>query len=84
MPIGIWGGYGKPTDLNEYLKSFVAEIDAVTKHGVIINGYRLDVQIRSFLCDAPARSFLKGCYFLLHFVSKHNFVSFSISLFDEN
>lgn len=62
MPIAIWCGKGKPTDLNEYLRSFVADVNAVTKFGIIINGFRLDVEIRSFLCDAPARSYLKGVF----------------------
>lgn len=63
MAIGIWSGNGKPSDLNEFLEPLVNDIDAVVKAGVTINGYRLDVKVRCFLCDAPARSFLKGFYF---------------------
>lgn len=63
MAIGIWGGNGKPSNVNDYLRFFVDDIDAVTKTGIIINDYRLDVKIRSFLCDAPARSFIKGILF---------------------
>lgn len=63
MAIGIWGGKGKPSDVDKYLRFFVKDVDAVTKTGIIINDYRLDVKIRSFLCDSPARSFLKGLYF---------------------
>lgn len=57
MAIGIWSGNGKPSDLNEFLEPLVNDIDAVVKAGVTINGYRLDVKVRCFLCDAPARSF---------------------------
>lgn len=63
MAVGIWSGNGKPSNLNEYLRPLIEDIGAVTKAGIVINGYRLDVKIRSFLCDAPARSFLKGFYF---------------------
>lgn len=67
MAIGIWGGNGKPSDVNEYLQFFVRDVDAVTKAGIIINDYRLDAKIRAFLCDSPARSFLKGFYFDFNF-----------------
>lgn len=63
MAIGVWSGNGKPSDLNTYLRPFVEDIDTVTRDGIIINGFRLDVKIRSFLCDSPARSFLKGVHF---------------------
>lgn len=63
MAIGIWSGNQKPSDLNEYLEPLVDDINAVARDGIIINGYRLDIEIRSFLCDSPARSFLKGFYF---------------------
>lgn len=63
MAIGIWGGNGKPSSLNEFLGPLANDIDMVTKSGVIIKGYRLEVNIRSFPCDAPARSFLKGFCF---------------------
>lgn len=60
MPIGIWGGHKKPSDLNEFLRPLVNDIDTVINNGIVINGYRLDIQIRTFLLDSPARSFLKG------------------------
>lgn len=62
MIIGLWSGKGKPSILNEFLQPFVNDINKVTREGVIINGYRIDVSIRCFLCDSPARSFLKGSY----------------------
>lgn len=60
---GVWCGFGKPIDVNEYLMPFVQEMNAVAKNGVMINGYRLDVNIRALICDSPARSFLKGLDF---------------------
>lgn len=63
MAVGIWSGNGKPSDLNDFLEPLFNDIDAITKSGIMINEYRLDVKIRCFLCDSPARSFLKGFYF---------------------
>lgn len=63
MAVGIWSGNGKPSNLNEFLRAFANDIDNTAKNGIMINGFRLDVKIRSFICDSPARSFLKGSYF---------------------
>ena len=53
--IALWYGKGKPTVLGEYLKKFVAELKFY-----FINGYEgLKVIIKAFVCDAPARAFLK-------------------------
>lgn len=63
MIIGLWCGRGKPNDLNEFLLALINDINTVVRDGIKINGYRIDVSIRCFLCDSPARSFLKGSYF---------------------
>lgn len=71
MVIGVWCGNGKPENLNEFLGPFANDIETVTKDGVIINEkFRLDITIRCLVCDAPARSFLKGFNF---FHSVHDF-----------
>lgn len=58
--IGIWSGVGKPKNLTEFLLPLVNDINILIREGISINGYRIDSTIRSFLCDSPARSFLKG------------------------
>lgn len=70
--IGIWCGVGKPIDVNEFLLPFVNEMNAIARSGVIINGHRLDVGIRSVICDSPARSFVKGFnrYILIYHAKK--------------
>lgn len=73
MAIGIWCGNGKPSNLNEYLRAFCNDIDTITKSSIMINGYHLDVKIRVFLCDSPARSFLKGFYFIVFYIYHTNF-----------
>lgn len=60
MVIAIWSGIGKPANLNDFLQPFVDEINFITMNGITINCYRIDVCIRSFLLDSPARSYLKG------------------------
>lgn len=62
MVIGIWCGVGKPKSLNDFLRPLVNDINAIIAHGAIINDHRLDIEIRCFICDSPARSFLKGIF----------------------
>lgn len=65
MVVGIWCGVGKPTNLNDFLTPFVNEMNSISKDGIIINDFRLIVNIRSIICDSPARSFLKGLNFFV-------------------
>nr|XP_047127820.1 uncharacterized protein LOC124808656 [Hydra vulgaris] len=53
--IALWYGEGKPTILREYFEKFVAEMKFF-----FINGYvGLKVMVKAFVCNAPARAFLK-------------------------
>lgn len=62
--IGIYYGSGKPKNLNEYLEDFVTEMETLLKNGLQI--YKNDkeetiiIKIRSFICDSPARAYIKG------------------------
>lgn len=60
MVFGIWCGAGKPNSVNDFLTPFVNEMNAISLNGIMIKQFRLDVIIRSIICDSPARSFLKG------------------------
>lgn len=60
MTIGIWCGNGKPSCLNQFLQPLIDEINEVVCNGVHVNGYEIIVAVRCFICDAPARAFLKG------------------------
>lgn len=62
MTIAIFYGKCKPTSLEDFLKQLVEELIDVLNHGVIINGSKIDVQLRCFICDSPARAFLKGLF----------------------
>lgn len=63
MVVSIFFGECKP-DLNTFLKPFVDEMNEILKYGLEINGYQLSVSILCFICDSPARSFLKGNVFI--------------------
>lgn len=60
MVIGIWSGDKKPTDVNEFLMPLAIEIEKLTRDGFFINGYHMEVVVRCFLADGPARSLIKG------------------------
>lgn len=62
MTIAIWCGDGKPTVLNDFLGPFVNELNEILRNKVCINNYQITVAIRCFICDTPARSFIKGVY----------------------
>lgn len=61
MVIGIYSVKSKETNMKGYLTPFVNEL----KDGVKINGHTLNIQIRCFICDSPARAFIKGTFILL-------------------
>lgn len=60
MVIGVYCGKSKPKDVNQFLTPFVDEMRQVLADGVIINGHKMTVSIRCFICDSPARAFVKG------------------------
>lgn len=65
MVIGIYSGKGKPTDLNAFLHDFVNEMNDVLTNEIIINDFKISVKLRCFICDSPARAFIKGISMLL-------------------
>lgn len=60
MIIGIYCGESKPPTPDEFLTPFVDELLTILNNGIIINGYKISIYIRCFICDTPARSFIKG------------------------
>ncbi|KAH9636258.1 hypothetical protein HF086_009454, partial [Spodoptera exigua] len=68
MIIGIYYGKGKPQDLGEFLSPLVAEFNTILKQGIKIGDYTIGVTLKCFVCDSPARSFIKG---VANFNSQH-------------
>ncbi|XP_055523123.1 uncharacterized protein LOC129717286 [Wyeomyia smithii] len=60
LPIGIFIGKTKPADVNEFLTPFVDEIILFIKNGVVVNDHKVSIKLRCFICDSPARAFVKG------------------------
>ena len=58
--IGLYCGFSKPSDANEYLSDFVAEMGKLGSDGLEYQSYFHRIEISAFVCDAPARAFLKN------------------------
>ncbi|XP_011704909.1 PREDICTED: uncharacterized protein LOC105460162, partial [Wasmannia auropunctata] len=59
--VGIYYGQHKP-NVQEYLAEFVKELSTILKNGIKIksNNQFIAVKIGCFICDSPARAFIKG------------------------
>lgn len=58
--IAVYCGAGKPKCVKEYLDEFVTELNQLLENGIVIEKSKFDVECMCFICDKPARSFLKG------------------------
>jgi hypothetical protein len=58
--VSIFAGKGKPPNLEEYLRPFLEEIIQLQHEDLEFEGNLYKVEIASFVCDAPARQFLKA------------------------
>lgn len=59
MVIGIFCGKAKTSDIDSFLTPFVDEINEIMANGVYVNSNKITVGIRCFVCDSPARAFVK-------------------------
>lgn len=57
--VGIFCGLSKPVSVFEYLAQFVKDLQNVLCNGIIYNGKQFNVEISAFICDAPARAYIK-------------------------
>lgn len=60
MVVGIYYGVTKPKSVKDFLKPFIDELKSVINNGILVNGHQVCVRVRCFICDSPARAFLKG------------------------
>lgn len=73
--IGIYTGPEKPESFDEYMKAFCDEIDAIEREGgVMVNGHRIPLFIRAFICDTPARSYVTNTHHHNHHNGCHKCV----------
>lgn len=59
FPIAIYSGYEKPDNLENYLKRFIDELNQLQQNGICIDDQLFTIRIKAFICDRPARAFLK-------------------------
>ena len=58
--IGLYGGNSKPVNVHEFLSEFVHELQVCGNEGIVLgNGIMYSVAVHSFVCDAPARAYIK-------------------------
>ncbi|XP_046407485.1 uncharacterized protein LOC124172123 [Ischnura elegans] len=55
----IYHGSEKPQSCDEYLFEFVEEMKALKKSGLFLNSKRFEVALDAYICDAPAKSFIR-------------------------
>ena len=58
--IAAYNGKGKPSLLSRYLIKFVNEVNDLLDSGIIIDNVSFTIEIMCFICDRPARSFVKN------------------------
>ncbi|KAB0790233.1 hypothetical protein PPYR_15436, partial [Photinus pyralis] len=56
--IGIYHGFEKPTDANMLLHDFVTESNSLISTGFKYKNITYPFRVNSFICDAPAKSFI--------------------------
>lgn len=58
--VGLFYGNSKPQSVNEYVKCFIDELNELLNTGFqTLNGKKYKIVLKGFVCDAPARAFLK-------------------------
>ena len=58
--IAAYKGIGKPAILSRYLDEFVKELNHLLENGVIIECEHFEIEVMCFICDTPARAFIKN------------------------
>lgn len=58
--VGLYSGTSKPSDLWQYLNDFIVEMNSLEREGLCFTNVNYQVKISAFVCDPPARAFLKN------------------------
>lgn len=57
--VALYCGQAKPNSVKDYLSDFLTELQQLEQDGIIHGRKTLQVTVKAFICDAPARAFLK-------------------------
>lgn len=58
FPVGVYHGFSKPKNANNYLNDFINEMTEIHRNGFLYNDKLYKVSIAGIVCDAPARAFI--------------------------
>jgi hypothetical protein len=59
FPIAVFCGSGKPEPIDMFLESFITEVKVLKREGIHYKNQFFNFDIAFFICDAPARCYLK-------------------------
>lgn len=59
FPIAIYSGNKKPDNVQKFLEDFIAEMNILHENGIKVGDRVLQVCIKAFVCDTPARALMK-------------------------
>ncbi|EZA52816.1 hypothetical protein X777_08139, partial [Ooceraea biroi] len=57
--VALYSRTHKPKNRDQYLNKFINELNKLLCEGLIIGETQVSIKIKSFICDTPARSYLK-------------------------
>lgn len=57
--IGLYHGHEKRHEANDFLRMFVDEAVEILLNGIMYKESLLEIEIKGFICDVPAKSFVK-------------------------
>lgn len=57
--VSVFCDKGKPNALESFLRPFLEELIYLEENRLDLKGIKLSVILQAFICDAPARSFVK-------------------------
>ncbi|KYN07642.1 hypothetical protein ALC62_01388, partial [Cyphomyrmex costatus] len=57
--VSVFCGTSKPKPLNIFLENFINKLNVLLRNGFNLDGNIFKIEVHSFVCDAPARAFLK-------------------------
>lgn len=57
--VALYCGNSKPDPVDDFLEDFLTELSYLTQNGLKLGEQLYNIVIKAFVCDAPARSYLK-------------------------